>query len=132
MSNFPSLAKFEYTVVGNPLDDAEYRAIKDWQLENLGEEGIRYAGPLFNQTTDTNIYYFSNQDDATLFTLTWSRPAQQLTYVIDPPGGWRWGFPKEIPKNRLADVNAWLVENRYPQREIDSFSGNVPYRIWCE
>jgi hypothetical protein len=38
---------------------------------------------------------------------------------IDPPSGWRYGFPKVRPEN-ITDTDKWLVENGYPQSEIDS------------
>ena len=37
---------------------------------------------------------------------------------IDPHSGWMYGFPKEFPDG-VEDVNAWLVENGYPQWEVD-------------
>jgi hypothetical protein len=41
-----------------------------------------------------------------------------MAKYIDPPSGWKYGFPKELP-NHVTDINKWLVENGYPQREID-------------
>lgn len=38
----------------------------------------------------------------------------------DPPSGWKYGFPKPFPSERPSDFNAWLVENGYPQEEIDA------------
>lgn len=40
---------------------------------------------------------------------------------IDPPGGWKYGFPKEMPRE-VTDIRTFLVENGYPQSEIDSLS----------
>lgn len=51
--------------------------------------------------------------------------------VIDPPSGWMYGFPKPAPKDLGSDkLNKWLVENGYPQKEIDVFKGKVPCRYW--
>jgi len=52
--------------------------------------------------------------------------------MIDPPSGWRFGFPKEIPKKVLEeDVLNWLVDNGYPQSEIDIFKEDgLPYRTY--
>jgi hypothetical protein len=53
--------------------------------------------------------------------------------MIDPPSGWRFGFPKEIPKKVIEqeDVLNWLVDNGYPQTEIDIFKEDgLPYRIY--
>ena len=50
---------------------------------------------------------------------------------IDPPWGWKYGFPKEIPDN-IEDSNIleWLVENGYPKKELELFKGILPYRVW--
>jgi hypothetical protein len=53
--------------------------------------------------------------------------------MIDPPSGWRFGFPKEIPKKVIEEegVINWLVDNGYPQSEIDIFKEDgLPYRIY--
>jgi hypothetical protein len=51
-----------------------------------------------------------------------SEPKQELERsitIIDPPSGWKYGFPKPIPEDRIEDVLVWLVEQGYPQSEID-------------
>ena len=50
--------------------------------------------------------------------------------MIDPPSGWKYGFPKPIPKKRRKDVNAWLVEQGYPQKEIDNLGEHFYCRYW--
>ena len=52
------------------------------------------------------------------------------TSMIDPPSGWRYGFPKPIPQDQFGRVEEWLVENGYPQWLIDSFEGRFRYRMW--
>ena len=37
---------------------------------------------------------------------------------IDPPSGWKYGFPKMIPAGVL-DHKEWLIKNGYPKSEID-------------
>lgn len=49
--------------------------------------------------------------------------------IIDPPSGWRYGFPKPIP-NDVKDVNKWLVENGYPQTIIDELGEYFFCRYW--
>lgn len=48
--------------------------------------------------------------------------------MIDPPSGWRYGFPKQVPDNlREMDSSAlgkWLVDNGYPQSEVDRYLTN--------
>jgi hypothetical protein len=54
--------------------------------------------------------------------------------MIDPPSGWVYGFPKEIPENG-DNVEEWLIKNGYPQSIIEKFKENdspFPYRVWYE
>ena len=51
--------------------------------------------------------------------------------MIDPPSGHQYGFPKEIPEN-VKDVKKWLIENGYPEKEIDDMGENFMYRCWYE
>lgn len=49
--------------------------------------------------------------------------------MIDPPSGWKYGFPKVLPEN-TKDVLAWLVKNGYPQKEIDNLGKHFYCRHW--
>lgn len=51
--------------------------------------------------------------------------------MIDPPSGWRYGFPKVLPDG-VTDTLKWLVENGYPQKEIDSYGQYFYCRHWEE
>lgn len=51
--------------------------------------------------------------------------------MIDPPSGWLYGFPKEMPLF-VTDTRAWLVANGYPQKEIDEYGDNFYCRYWME
>ena len=46
-----------------------------------------------------------------------------MTLIIDPPSGWKYGFPKPIPEDRRYDSVTWLVEQGYPQELIDELGG---------
>lgn len=50
--------------------------------------------------------------------------------MIDPPSGWRYGFPKPLPAAHRERVKDWLLEQGYPRwlTENESFS----CRIWEE
>lgn len=37
--------------------------------------------------------------------------------MVDPPSGWRYGFPKVIPEG--AKIAEFLIKNGYPKDEID-------------
>ena len=51
--------------------------------------------------------------------------------LIDPPNGWKYGFPKEFPDN-IGNIPAWLTENGYPSEEVDILGPQFYYRIWTE
>lgn len=49
--------------------------------------------------------------------------------MIDPPRGWKYGFPKELPDD-IEDIRSWFIENGYPETEVD-FA--LQYcRMWTE
>lgn len=50
--------------------------------------------------------------------------------MIDPPGGWQYGFPKPIPQDQMKRTREWLVENGYPQQEIDRCGDHFYCRYW--
>lgn len=55
--------------------------------------------------------------------------------IIDPPSGWKYGFPKPVPPEYGEEdfvFNTWLVSQGYPQSIIDQFDGKVPCRFWNE
>jgi hypothetical protein len=37
---------------------------------------------------------------------------------IDPPQGWKYGFPKVLPLY-VEDIGKWLVENGYPEKDVE-------------
>jgi hypothetical protein len=42
--------------------------------------------------------------------------------MIDPPEGWRYGFPKAYDKNAVdsdEELREWLVQNGYPAKLLD-------------
>lgn len=42
--------------------------------------------------------------------------------MIDPPSGWKYGFPKPIPRNYLKSeslMRVWLQEQGYPTTLMD-------------
>ena len=55
-----------------------------------------------------------------------------MALMIDPPSGWRYGFPKVIPEERRNDSLVWLVEQGYPQSIIDDLNEYFYCRYWTE
>jgi hypothetical protein len=44
--------------------------------------------------------------------------------LVDPPEGWKYGFPKRLPKEGEDpdfNLNEWIVQNGYPQKLIDTY-----------
>lgn len=50
---------------------------------------------------------------------------------IDPPSGWKYGFPKEVPDD-IEDTNQWLIENGYPKEEIEKLGEYFYCRYWIK
>lgn len=50
--------------------------------------------------------------------------------MIDPPSGWKYGFPKVLPDPKPENVLQWLISNGYPQSEIDSCGQHFYCRYW--
>ncbi len=55
--------------------------------------------------------------------------------MVDPDQGWRFGFPKELPKElENENITEWLIANGYPREIteawIKSELGYVPCRYW--
>lgn len=53
-----------------------------------------------------------------------------MRYMIDPPSGWQYGFPKIWDTRQEPDVIKWLVENGYPQFKIDDLGEHFYFRSW--
>lgn len=50
------------------------------------------------------------------------------TMLVDPPGGWRYGFPKLYDPLPDEDFKSWLIRRGYP-RETADFAANWS-RMW--
>jgi hypothetical protein len=53
------------------------------------------------------------------------------TLYVDPPEGWRYGFPKAVPKDREADLLNWIIEQGYPDPQWD-IGDMLVLRCWRE
>lgn len=54
-----------------------------------------------------------------------------IVNYIDPPQGWKYGFPKVIP-NDVEDVKDWLIKNGYPKTLIEDYGDIFYTRHWQE
>jgi hypothetical protein len=49
---------------------------------------------------------------------------------VDPPAGWKYGFPKVFDLETDGDMTQWMLKEGYPQREIDSCGNHFHVRMW--
>ena len=54
-----------------------------------------------------------------------------MTLMVDPPSGWKYGFPKAKPDD-ATDTIAWLLSEGYPQSESDKMGSSFFIRTWEE
>ena len=53
--------------------------------------------------------------------------------MCDPPSGWKYGFPKPVPVDfEVNSIIPWLLEQGYPQAEIDACGDHFYVRYWEE
>jgi hypothetical protein len=50
--------------------------------------------------------------------------------MIDPPSGWRYGFPKELPEDQRSRATEWLIEQGYPKWLTEG--NHFDCRMWEE
>jgi len=49
--------------------------------------------------------------------------------MIDPPSGWKYGFPLPLPP-QVKDTIPWLLDHGYPQEEVDLCGSHFYCRYW--
>lgn len=49
---------------------------------------------------------------------------------VDPPSGWKYGFPKVWDSEKDGDALQWMIANGYPQKEIDNCGEHFYTRQW--
>jgi hypothetical protein len=59
---------------------------------------------------------------------------KKMVTMIDPPSGWKYGFPKVLPQkfDTWEEQKAWLVSEGYPDKEIVSHGEYFFCRYWEE
>jgi hypothetical protein len=53
-------------------------------------------------------------------------------WMVDPPSGWKYGFPKPLPMevHKKNNTLEWLLSEGYPQAEIDACGEHFYCRYW--
>ncbi len=87
-------------------------------LEQINEAGVWCKEQFGDRWRyDLGTFYFKCEADAVAFKLKFDETDKLL--VIDPPSGWKYGFPRPFDKRDDQTLGEWLVENGYPQSLID-------------
>jgi len=57
-----------------------------------------------------------------------------LQRFVDPPSGWQYGFPKELPFIWWSekDLRPWLISCGYPPEIIKALGDSFYVRVWEE
>jgi len=49
---------------------------------------------------------------------------------IDPPSGWKYGFPRVFDTEKDGDLYEWLTANGYPEKVRESYGEHFYIRQW--
>ena len=51
--------------------------------------------------------------------------------MVDPPSGWKYGFPKPMPEG-IENKRQWFIDEGYPEETIKALevAGVWHYRTW--
>ena len=56
-----------------------------------------------------------------------------MRLMCDPPEGWKYGFPKEVPYTYMdSDLRPWLIAVGYPPDLMKSYGEHFYVRYWEE
>lgn len=56
-----------------------------------------------------------------------SAPTQRGVLYIDPPDGWRYGFPKPFHIEPYDSLLNWLINNSYPKDNAEWAAANCSF-----
>ena len=52
-----------------------------------------------------------------------------MSTIVDPPEGWKYGFPKVLPDD-VDSITDWFVEEGYPKEKIAEYGIHFYWREW--
>lgn len=56
---------------------------------------------------------------------------ESTALFVDPPQGWKYGFPKIYTAKKDGPLNAWLIKNGYPEKMINEWGDAFCCRFWA-
>lgn len=55
------------------------------------------------------------------------KPPISYTTWADPPSGWKYGFPKALPKPEPVSLGEWLIAEGYPAKDAHEAAKYIRY-----
>ena len=52
--------------------------------------------------------------------------------LVDPPSGWKYGFPKKLPSPAPDNVYEWIIEQGYPRKLVEDLGKHFYVRYIYE
>jgi hypothetical protein len=101
--------------------DKNDKLIKPKQKKVLKEEPKDFVKSLAEYLVKEDQYLALNITQATTLAQIVNRffSKKKLVTFIDPPSGWKYGFPKVIPSPFPKNFKAWLIKNGYPKKDVE-------------
>ncbi|MBM4013023.1 MAG: hypothetical protein FJ286_16940 [Planctomycetes bacterium] len=103
------------------LTDAEREAIRRaaaaWAFTRVGLPEGGVSATLRNLLKRLSPQPYQEPDEKRGVSDTRSPPPEWMTrpYWVDPPQGWRYGFPRLYDPAKDGDMTAWLIAHGYPE-----------------
>lgn len=52
-------------------------------------------------------------------------------WMVDPPRGWMYGFPKKWDVDKEPDINKWMIKEGMPKEAVEEIEKyGLCYRLW--
>lgn len=98
--------------------------------------GSDFTKLTFSEFKDFKVWSANIDDDVLDVCLVKESKSKKEDFVlgdkvwVDPPGGWRYGFPKVYDKEENPNLNDWLEKEGYPTNEINRLGDSFNCRFW--
>jgi len=101
--------------------DKNKKLIKPKQDKAPSKEPRDFVKKLAEYLVKEDQYLALNITQATILAENVNRffSKKKLVTFIDPPEGYKHGFPKILPKPFPKNIKTWLVKNGYPKKDVD-------------
>lgn len=63
---------------------------------------------------------------------TTSKLTNNKVLWIDPPEGWRYGFPRAVPEGIEDGIHEWMIKVGYPKEKMEAYGESFYCGMWYE